>query len=79
LYVFISIGKKQILDKIKKEELKKIERQVEALFEGAKVWVNGRLVMDNGWKDEEWWDDKVKKAIQELKEGKTILGYYKGE
>jgi len=50
----------------------KIERCLSICFDEAKVWVNGKLVMDDGWKDEEWWENKIKKTNKELREGKAL-------
>jgi len=52
----------------------KIEKCLRTCFEGAKVWVNGRLVMDDGWKDEKWWERKIEKTKEELKRGKVLSG-----
>jgi len=56
-----------------------LEKKILPLFEGAKVWVNGRLVKDNGWKDEDWWKAKIEKAKKEIRRGKIVYGNYKDD
>jgi len=72
--MLIARGKVYRYDKVKKEG---IEKKIESLFKEAKVWVNGKLVKDNGWRDEEWWREKIERAKKDLKRGKVIYGCYK--
>lgn len=58
----------------KKNKKDKIEDKIVYLFGEAKVWINGKLVQDNGWRDKKWWKDKIEKAKEEIRQGKTILG-----
>lgn len=42
------------------------EDKLKNRYSGATVWQNGKLVMKNGWKDQEWWKRKVGKVVENI-------------
>jgi len=44
------------------EKRKKFEENLRNYFQGATVYLKGKLILGDGFRDEEWWRNKVEKA-----------------